>query len=138
MRSVCAGNRRTPLTGESERVLEQRGYSTKAMPLSVNRLGSMGTSPTNEQLRDGLVCSCSFTVSTVFVVSCGSLSETVCRSGSFPFTRARGWAKILAILVTIQKAHVEGANCACSFVLELGTTANVIAFAQNESFTLPY
>ena len=44
----------------------------------------------------------------------------------------------LAMGVTIQKAHVEGANRACSFALELGTTANVIAFAQNESFTPPY
>jgi hypothetical protein len=33
---------RTPLTGESERVREQSGHSTKAMPLSANRLRSMG------------------------------------------------------------------------------------------------
>jgi hypothetical protein len=40
---VWHGNRSTPLTGESERVLEQRGHSTKAMSLSANRLGSMAT-----------------------------------------------------------------------------------------------
>src|SRR2546421_6232909 len=32
LRRSCDGNRRTPLTGESERVLEQLGHSTKVMP----------------------------------------------------------------------------------------------------------
>src|SRR2546425_2391740 len=88
LRRLCDGNRRTPLTGESERVLEQPGHSTKLMPLSVNRLRSMGTTPENVQLAVLLVCSCSCAVSTVFVVFCCSLSGAVCRSGSFPFTRA--------------------------------------------------
>src|SRR6266567_3775192 len=60
LRRSCDGNRRTPLTGESERVLEQSGHSTKVMELSVNRLRSMETSfPANGHLGDVLVCACS-------------------------------------------------------------------------------
>ena len=74
LRWSCDGNRRTPLTEESERVLEQLGHSTKVMPLSVNRWRSMGTSPKKVHLGNVLVCTCSFAVSTVFVVFCCSLS----------------------------------------------------------------
>src|SRR5258708_23874846 len=87
LRRVCDLNRRTPLTGERERILPQSGHSTRLIPLSVNRLRSMGTSsPENVQLAVLLVCSGSFAVSTVFIVFCCSFSRTVCRSGSFPFT----------------------------------------------------
>jgi hypothetical protein len=44
----------------------------------------------NVHLGDVLFCTCSFAVSTVsavFVVEARAFSETVCRSGSFPFTR---------------------------------------------------
>ena len=58
-----------PLTGESERVLPQRGHSTDVMPLSVNRLRAMGiTVRENVHLGDVLVCTGSFAVSTVFVI----------------------------------------------------------------------
>src|SRR5712692_7212569 len=88
LRRSCGGNRRTPLTGESERVLPQSGHSTDEMPLSVNRLGSMRiTVRENVHLADVLVCTGSFAVSTVFVGVCCSFSWTVCRSGSFPFAR---------------------------------------------------
>src|SRR5712691_6885077 len=87
LRRVCGLNRRTPLLGESERILPQRGHSTKLTELLVNRLRSMGiSSPENVQLAVLLVFSCSFAVSTVFVVFCCSFFRTVCRSGSFPFT----------------------------------------------------
>ena len=83
LRGSCGGNRMTPLAGVSERVLPQRGHSTKVTELSVHRLGSMGISiRENVQLGDVLVCACSFTVSVMF---CCSFSGTVCRSGSFPF-----------------------------------------------------
>src|SRR6185437_15357978 len=63
---VWYGNRSTPLTGESERVLEQRGHCTKAMPLSSHRLRSMATlSEENGHLGDVLVCPCSCAVSTL-------------------------------------------------------------------------
>src|SRR5947209_5447037 len=42
LRGSCGGNRRMPLTGESERVLPQRGHSTNVMPLSENRLRATG------------------------------------------------------------------------------------------------
>src|SRR6266571_5356713 len=87
LRRSCGGNRRTPLTGESERVLPQSGHSTEVTELSAHRLGSMGTTVReNVHLGDVLVCTGSFAVSTVFVVFCCSFSWTVCRSGSFPFT----------------------------------------------------
>src|SRR6266571_6205479 len=87
LRGSCGGNRRTPLTGESERVLPQSGHSTEVTELSAHRLGSMGTTVReNVHLGDVLVCTGSFAVSTVFVVFCCSFSWTVCRSGSFPFT----------------------------------------------------
>src|SRR5260370_25661507 len=66
LRGSCGLNRRTPLLGERERVLPQSGHSTRLMPLSVNRLRSMGTSsPENVQLAVLLVCACSSTVSPV-------------------------------------------------------------------------
>src|SRR5579885_1830081 len=43
-RGSCGGNRRTPLTGVSERVLPQRGHSTTVTELAVNQLRSMGMS----------------------------------------------------------------------------------------------
>ena len=89
LRGSCGGNRRMLLTGESERVLPQRGHSTTVTELSVHRLGSMGiTIRENVQLDDVLVCPCSFAVSTVFVAWGTAFSGTVCRSGSFPFTLA--------------------------------------------------
>lgn len=73
LRQSCGEKRRTPLTGESERVLPQSGHSTNVTPLSVNRLRSMGTTILeNVHLGDVLVCTCSFAVSTVFVVFCCS------------------------------------------------------------------
>src|SRR3989454_10897715 len=75
---VWYGYRRTPLTGESERVLEQRGHCTKAMPLSAKRLRSMATtSEENGHLGDVLVCPCSCAVSTVCAVFCCPDEETV-------------------------------------------------------------
>src|SRR2546423_332203 len=65
LRGRCALNRMKPLTGESERILPQPGHSTRLMPLSVNRLRSMRTTPENVQLAVLLVSSCSFAVSTV-------------------------------------------------------------------------
>jgi hypothetical protein len=44
LRGSCGGNRMTPLAGVSERVLPQRGHSTKVTELSVHRLESMGHS----------------------------------------------------------------------------------------------
>src|SRR6266567_1318265 len=89
LRRSCGGNRRTPLTGESERVLPQSGHSTTVTPLSINRLRSMGIAVReNVHLGDVLVCPCSSTVSTVFVVCCGSFSWTISGSGSFPFARS--------------------------------------------------
>ena len=89
LRGSCGGNRRTPLTGESERVLPQRGHSTTVTALAVNRLRSMGIIVReNGHLGDVLVCTGSFAVATVFVVEARSFSWTVCRSGSFPFTLA--------------------------------------------------
>ena len=67
LRRSCDGNHRTPLRGESERMREHSGHSTKATPLSANRLRSMATSPENghlEALLDGT------RASTVFVVFC--------------------------------------------------------------------
>jgi len=53
LRGAFGGNRRMPLTGESERVLPQRGHSTTVTELSVHRLGSMGiTIRENVQLDD--------------------------------------------------------------------------------------
>ena len=73
LRGSCGGNRRMPLTGESERVLEQSGHSTTVTPLSVNRLRSMETTiRENVHLGDVLVCTGSFAISTVFVVFCCS------------------------------------------------------------------
>lgn len=68
LRRVCALNRRTPLTGESERILPQPGHSTRLIPLSVNRWRSMRTTPENVQLAVLFVSSCSFAVSTVSTV----------------------------------------------------------------------
>src|SRR5579864_3577891 len=86
LRRSCGGNWRTPLTGESERVLPQSGHSTDVTELAVNRLRSMGiTVRENVHLGDVLVCACSFAVPTVFVVEARSFSWTVCSLGSFPF-----------------------------------------------------
>src|SRR5260370_10896038 len=53
LRGAFGGNRRMPLTGESERVLPQLGHSTTVTELSVHRLGSMGiTIRQNVQLDD--------------------------------------------------------------------------------------
>ena len=74
LRGSCGGNRRMPLTGESERVLEQSGHSTTVTPLSVNRLRSMETTiRENVHLGDVRGSTSSSTVSTVFVVFCCSL-----------------------------------------------------------------
>src|SRR6266487_6799618 len=96
LRRSCGGNRRTPLTGESERVLPQSGHSTNVTELAVNRLRSMGTTVReNVHLGDALVCTGSSAVSTVFVVFCCSFSGGVCCSDSFPFALAgsapSGW-----------------------------------------------
>ena len=81
--AVGTGGR--PLLWESERVLPQRGHSTTATELAVNRLRSMGiTVRENVHLGEVLVCSCSFAVSIVFVVEACSFFGIVCRSGSFP------------------------------------------------------
>ncbi len=89
LRRSCGGNRRTPLLGESERVLPQSGHSAKVTELSVHRLRSMGiTVLENVHLGDVLVCPCSCTVSAVFVVFCCSLSWPVSRSSSVPLARA--------------------------------------------------
>ena len=74
------------MTGESERVLEQSGHSTKAMPRSVNCLRLMETTPENVHLGDLTVCTCSFAVSALSIVLCCPLSWTVFRS--VPFTLA--------------------------------------------------
>src|SRR5438874_12746214 len=67
LRGSCGGNRRTPLTGESERVLPQRGHSTDVTELAVNRLRSMGiTVRENVHLGDVRGSTGSFAVSTVF------------------------------------------------------------------------
>jgi hypothetical protein len=87
LRGSCGGNRRTPLTGESERVLPQRGHSTDETELAVNRLRSMGsTVRENGHLGEVLVCTGSFACSSCWDGSRCSFSGTVCRSGSFPFT----------------------------------------------------
>src|SRR5437867_4136947 len=57
LRRSCGGNRRTPLLGESERVLPQSGHSTEVTELSAHRLGSMGTTVReNMHLGEVLVC----------------------------------------------------------------------------------
>jgi hypothetical protein len=62
LRGSCGGNRRTPLTGVSERVLPQRGHSTTVTELAVNRLRSMGiTVRENVHLGEVLEC-CDFTL----------------------------------------------------------------------------
>src|SRR6266536_481183 len=88
LRGSCGGNRRTPLTGESERVLPQSGHSTDVTPLFVKGLRSIGiTVLENAHLGDVLVCTDSFAVSAVFVGFCCSFSWTICRSSSFSFVR---------------------------------------------------
>jgi hypothetical protein len=52
------GNRRTPLLGESERVLAQLGHSTSVTPLSRKRWSSMETTPKNVHLGILTVCTC--------------------------------------------------------------------------------
>src|SRR5215470_322784 len=74
LRRSCDGNRRTPLRGESERMRAQSGHSTKAMPLSANRLRSMATTPANVHLDDGLGGTWA---STVCVVFCGPFARRV-------------------------------------------------------------
>ena len=39
---------------------------------------------------------------------------------------------------SLGKAHVEDANCAYSFALELGTAPNSTTFARNDPFTPPF
>src|SRR5229473_3131477 len=56
LRGLCGLKRRTPLTGESERVLPQSGHSTRATSLISHRLRSMATSiPENVHLGEMLV-----------------------------------------------------------------------------------
>src|SRR6266700_5334085 len=55
LRLECAGNRRTPLGGESERILAQSGHSIRSTPLSRKRLSSMETTPENVHLA---ACTC--------------------------------------------------------------------------------
>src|SRR5215467_14453575 len=66
LRRSCDGNRRTSLRGESERMRAQSGHSTKATPLSVNRVRSMATTPANVHLGDGLGGTWASTVCVVF------------------------------------------------------------------------
>ena len=74
LRRSCDGKRRTPLCGESERMRAQAGHSTKATPLSANRVRSMATTPANVHLGDVFGGPCA---STVFVVFCSPFTRTV-------------------------------------------------------------
>lgn len=84
LRGSCDGKRRTPLCGESERVLEQSGHCTKATLLLAKRWRSMATTAANGHLGVLTVCAGAPTVPPVAVVGGSCLADTTSRTGSVP------------------------------------------------------